>query len=618
MKPEKLGVLHRTVQIEVDELATRGEGEMAPLMIAISSEEPVNRHFGREVLSHDPSAIDLGRAKRGLPLLMNHDTDVQIGIVRDITVGPDKVLRGRMEFGNHPDAAYIEKDVRAGIRPDVSVGYRIDSMSMTESDEESGDTWTADRWTPMEVSSVPVPADSTVGVGRDAGDDALPVTLGIAPTPAIPAKEGKMSDSATPAGTPVGRTAEEIRKEILGLYNMAAEHGLTPADAAKAVERGISLDRFGSEILERKRIDAQATPTIGVDMEEKDHSKYNVAKALLASASKDWRKAGLELEVHRSLSGGRDEGPNGGIMVPMNARTSVVGQIVATASLGGSGVQTSIMSLIDILRNKSKVLGLGATFMPGLRDNITFPRQITANSLTWVTENPSTANTLSQMTFDTVALVPNIASVATAYSRLLLAQSTFDASAVVLNDLASVTAIGLDYAALNGTGTEQPTGIRGQTGITNKTLGANGAALTWADLVSLETSVSTANADVGSIAFLMNPATRGKLKTTLQNTTSGAGYIFTADSTVNGYPVEVTNQLSSALTKGTSTTVCSSAIFGVWSELLIGQWGSGIEIVTDPFTYLNQNMIQVVSFIMADVGVKHPLAFAKVDDILTA
>ena len=613
-RPSTRDILHRTMAIEYDATATRAEGDTG-IPIAISSEMPVERWFGTEILRHDAAAIDLSRAERGLPLLMDHDTGTHIGIVRDIALGPDKVLRGRMHFGNHPDAAWVRQDVLDGIRTEISVGYRINAWDDTRAEEE---VYTASSWTPMEVSSVPVPADASVGVGRSADNGALAAGhQGTIATPAQPEMEGRMSDASPPAvpGN-AGRTAEEIRKEILTIYSMAAEHGLTPADAAKAVERGISADRFAGEILDRNIGAAKATPVIGVDMEEKDHAKYNVARAILASASKDWSKAGLEREVSRTLSGGSDVGPNGGIMIPLNARASVTGQIVATSSLGGAGVQTSILSLIDILRNKAKVLSLGATFLPGLSSNITFPRQITANSLTWVTENPSTANTLSQMTFDTVALVPNIASAATAYSRLLLAQASFDASAVVMSDLAQVIAVGLDYAALNGTGTEQPTGIRGQTGITNKTMGTHGLALDWAAVVSAETSVSTANADVGSIAWLMNPATRGKLKTTLQNTTSGAGYIFGADGKVNGYPVEVTNQLPSNLTKGTNTTVCSTAVFGVWSELLIAQWGQGVEIVVDPYSYVNQNMIQVVSFIMADVGVKHPLAFVKIDDIL--
>ena len=616
-KELKLGVMHRTVAIEKDALATRAEGD-AGIPIAISSETPVERWFGREVLSHDPEAIVMDRAKRGLPLLMDHDTGTHIGIVRDITIGKDKVLRGRMEFGNHPDAQWIRKDVEAGIRTDISVGYRIHSVKLTASDAERGDEYTADKWEPMEVSSVPVPADATVGVGRHADDGALPVVVkGTVDQPAQPEREGRMSD-ATPATVPAKvPSVDEISREIAGIYQLAAEYGLSPEDAGKAIERGISRDRFASEILERKKAEHAAKPTAGVDMTEREHKNYRLTRAILGKATGNWKDAGLELEVSRTLAkqAGADEGR---LFIPLNTRASVTGNIVATSSLGGAGVATEMRELIELLRNKSVVVQAGATQLFGLSSNVSFPRQITANTLNWVGENPSSANTPGAATFDNVTLSPKTAMVSTAYSRQLLVQSSFDASSVVANDLALVNAIGLDYAALNGVGSSnQPTGIRVQSGITNKTLGTNGANLAFADVVSVETSIAAANADIGAIKWLVTPGTRGKLKTTLENTTSGASYIY-RDDMINGYPALVTNQLPSTLTKGTSTTICHSAVFGVWSELLVATFGGGMELIVDPYSVAGQNMIAVHSVLMADIAVRHPAAFAKIDDILVS
>lgn len=426
-----------------------------------------------------------------------------------------------------------------------------------------------------------------------------------------------MSDTATPAIAPAP-SAAEMQRNIEGIYRLAAEHGLSPEDAAKAVERGISRDRFAAEILERKVADAKAKPVTGVDMSEKEHGAYRLTRAILAQATGDWRGAGLEREVSRTLAraAGADEGR---LFVPFNTRAAVTGQTAGTSSLGGAAVATEIRELIDLLRNRTVVMQAGATQLFGLSSNVSFPRQITANTFNWVGENPSSANTLGNMTFDNVTLSPKTGMASTAYSRQLLLQSSFDASSVVAADLAKVNAIALDYAAINGVGSSnQPTGIRVQSGITNKTLGSNGANLAWADVVSVETSIATANADIGSISWLMTPGTRGKLKTTLQNTTSGAAYIFGADDRVNGYPAYVTNQLPTNLTKGTSTTICHSAVFGVMSELLVATFGGGMELIIDPYTYVNQNMIQVVSVLMADIAVKHPAAFAKIDDILVS
>lgn len=297
----------------------------------------------------------------------------------------------------------------------------------------------------------------------------------------------------------------------------------------------------------------------------------------------------------------------------------MTGNIAGTSSLGGASVATEMRELIDLLRNRMVVAQAGATQLFGLSSNVSFPRQITANTLNWTGENPSSANTPGAATFDNVTLSPKTAMVSTAYSRQLLVQSSFDAAAVVANDIAQVCAIGLDYAALNGVGSSnQPTGIRVQSGITTKTLGAHGAALAWADVVSLETSVATANADIGAISFVFTPGARGKLKTTLQNTTSGAAYIWGADDRVNGYRALVSNQLPSNLTKGTSTTICHSAVFGVWSELLVATFGPGLETIVDPYSVAGQNCIAVHGILMADVAVRHAAAFAKCDEILVS
>ena len=619
-KELKLPIMYRTVTVELDALETRAADDPT-IPVAISSESPVERHFGREVLSHDGGAIDLTYARDGLPFLMNHDTGVQLGVVRNIKVGSDKVLRGRVTFGNHPDAAWVRKDLLEGVRPNISVGYRVNSMKLSGSDAERGDEYTVDSWTPMEVSTVPVPADITVGVGREGETGALPVVVRASISPAQPAEEGTMDKIDTPAAEPgkvnVKDLTDEIATRISNIYALGHEHGCMD-DAVKAVERGISRDRFAAEILERKIADAKSTATVGVDLSEKDHKNYRINRAILAQATGDWKHAGLEREVSNTLA--REAGADAGrLFVPWNTRAAVTGNIAATSSLGGAAVATEMRELIDILRNRLVVAQAGATTLFGLTSNVSFPRQIVANTLNWVGENPSSANTPGAATFDNVTLSPKTAMVSTAYSRQLLIQASFDAASVVANDIAMVNAIGLDYAALNGVGSSsQPTGLRVQSGIGNKTLGAAGANLAWADVVSMETTVAAANGDIGSISWLFTPGTRGKLKTTLQNTTSGAAYIWGPDDRVNGYRALVTNQLPTNLTKGTSTTICHAALFGVFSELLVATFGGGMELIVDPYSVAGQNMIAVHSVLMADIAVKHPAAFVKCDEILVS
>jgi HK97 family phage major capsid protein len=204
----------------------------------------------------------------------------------------------------------------------------------------------------------------------------------------------------------------------------------------------------------------------------------------------------------------------------------------------------------------------------------------------------------------------------TAYSRLALIQTTPDIGNMVMDDLALVVAIGLDLAALSGTGTLQPTGVRGQSGVGTRAMGTDGANLTWANVVGYETDIAVQNADISTLAFLTTPGVRGKNKTILKTTVAGSDFLWDAGNTMNGYRAEVTNQLPTNLTKGTSTTICHALVFGNWRELLIGEWGGAVEFLVNPYTYSDQNMIAVHGYVITDIAVRHPKSFVVTNDIL--
>lgn len=167
-------------------LRTRAEGGDERIPVALSSEEPVTRWFGIEILDHTPAAIDLSRAERGLPLLDSHNRwalNAQLGIVEDLAVGTDRVLRGLMRFSKRDDAQAVRQDVLDGIISSVSIGYIIHEVLITTSSDT--DTYRATRWELLEGSLLSVPADKTVGVGRSADDEIMrPIRIRTAPAAA--------------------------------------------------------------------------------------------------------------------------------------------------------------------------------------------------------------------------------------------------------------------------------------------------------------------------------------------------------------------------------------------------------------------------------------------------
>jgi hypothetical protein len=437
--PVPIGLVqYRPGMVELDRTRARGDDRIP---IAISSEYPVDRHFGIEVLVHKSTAIDMTHAPEGeLPFLDGHDTGRQVGAVEGIYLGTDGVLRGYAHQGNHPDAAWIFADIRAGIRKKISVGYQIQEFEIDD------DTYRATRWALMEVSTVAIPADYNVGVGRS--DPSLPTEEHMTPD------ESQQHTRGTASATLAAR-----EQEIKNIVRLASEHGMVD-QVTGWLDCGLSREQVSDEILSRRRSSPQPTLSAPgyLDLSLRDAREFTGGfnRALLDTADRRV-PGGIIGEVSRNIAS-RNGRPTPGFYVPLDlsVRASITGNVATTSSLGGAGVETSVLSLIDLLRNKMLTRQAGATVLSGLSGNITFPRHIVANTMAWEGENPSTAHANTAATLDNVTLSPKTAMASSAYSRQFLVQASFDASQFVQNDLASVIAVGLDLAVLDGTGIGEP------------------------------------------------------------------------------------------------------------------------------------------------------------------
>ena len=162
----KTGLLTRT--FELDTRAISKEARTIPL--SFSSEEPVERFFGIEILDHKPESVRMDRLKKGVPILLNHDRDKQVGILESPSIDGDRKGRGIARLGASSLATEVWQDIQDGIRKEVSVGYRIHQMVM-EKQEGDTSTYRATDWEPLEVSIVSIPADVSVGIGRGEGSE---------------------------------------------------------------------------------------------------------------------------------------------------------------------------------------------------------------------------------------------------------------------------------------------------------------------------------------------------------------------------------------------------------------------------------------------------------------
>ena len=187
------------------------------------------------------------------------------------------------------------------------------------------------------------------------------------------------------------------------------------------------------------------------------------------------------------------------------------------------------------------------------------------------------------------------------------------------DDLAAAVQIGLDAAALHGSGSNnQPTGIASTSGIGSVAGGDNGLAPAWSHIVQLETEVAIDNADAGRLAYMTNPKVRGKLKQTPRVASTDSRMIWNdeAQQPVNGYGAFVTNQVASNLVKGSSGAVCSAIFFGNWADLVIGIWGT-IDITAD-IPDNRTGTVRVAALTDADIGLRQASSFAAMLDALTS
>jgi HK97 family phage major capsid protein/HK97 family phage prohead protease len=592
------------------------------IALSFSSELPVERWFGSEILSHEQGSADLNRLNDGAPLLFNHDPDRIIGVVQTAMISNGRGV-ATVRFASTDAAQEMAAMVNDGIIRNVSFGYQILEMK-----EAPKGTFTATRWVPYEISLVSIPADPTVGVGRSDDQQETPMTKVIRELPAIEAEttppskkqDIKMDTTVEVTAAENAATAKE-RERISGISALARMFVGNDDLANTLIDSGKSLDEARAAFLEK--IGARQKPITGeeakIGMTSTELKQFSFARVINALANPTDRHmqdaAAFEFECsHAAQKTSKRQAQ--GIMIPYDVLHGQRDLSVTTATEGGNTVATSLLasSFIDLLRSKMVVSGLGTQMLMGLTDFVAIPRQASGASAFWVAEG--VAPTESQQAFDQVSLAPKTLGAFTDFSRRLLLQSSIDVESFVKRDLASVIALEVDRAAIHGTGTApQPRGIVATSGIGSVAGGTNGAAPTYTNIVALETAVAVSNADVGALAYLTNTRVRGLLKRTFINTTGGETPVFALDGMMNGYRAAVTNQVSNTLTKGTSVSNCSAIIFGNFSDLIIGMWG-GLDLTVDPYTFSTSGTIRIVAMQDVDVAVRNAASFAAMLDAL--
>lgn len=159
--PVKIGRQFRRTQVKTEGY----NADDHTVELTLTSEQPVERYYGQEILSHKKGAIRNQRLQNGVSLLFNHDPDQLLGRSIGFSAPDGGPLSLKYRFGPSALAQEKEQEVAAGVLGDTSGGYQVHKWDIVE-DKQGNRTYTATDWEPLEGSLVTVPADPTVGVGR--------------------------------------------------------------------------------------------------------------------------------------------------------------------------------------------------------------------------------------------------------------------------------------------------------------------------------------------------------------------------------------------------------------------------------------------------------------------
>ena len=570
--------------------------EKRVVRMGVSSEEPVERSFGMEVLGHSAEDINMEFISSGrAPLLLDHDMEKQIGVIEEFKLDETaKRTTAVVRFGKSALAREVFEDVADGIRMNISVGYRVDKLTRMNKDDE---TYYKAQWTPMEVSSVSVPADQSrlVGVGRSKDKQ----TINNIEVITMENKDINLDEVRTQT---IDEAKAEFKRNSKEIIDLAARHNKRDL-ADKAIADGVSVEEFRGVLLENISNNQPLETPSEIGMSKEEVRDFSLIKAIRAMANPSDRKAQEDaaFEFECSAEAARQYGKDAqGIMLPAEVlrswgkrdlNTSDDSTLVAEDYRGND--------FIDILRNESSVMQAGATILRGLQGNVVIPKKTAGASAGWIaTEGAASAE--SEFTAGSVTMTPKVIGAHTDVTRLLLQQSSLDVENLIRDDLTKSIATAIDLGALAGSGSSgQPTGIASTSGINTTTFAA--ANPTWAEIVAMESAVANDNALTGSLGYICRPADFGTLKTT-EKATGTAQFVVSPDNSMNGYNVVRSNQVTSG-----------DFYFGNFADLLIGMYG-GLDITVDPYALSTSGGVRIVALQTVDVAVRHAVSFCKSSD----
>ena len=286
--------------------------------VIFATGSPVRRYdwrreeFYNEVLDMSKSSIRLERLNAGAPVLNTHDQwrieDV-IGVVEEATISDGKGF-ATLRLSDNERNKDIVNNIKSGILRNISVGYKIHKAEERALDNvkegEVGKEIRAIDWEPLEVSFVPIPADSNAQVRSDNKEEVFDCIVtkilkgdGNMDPKNIPVpkkKEGEGTRTTEPVITPAPKKVVEPqvdvdsvlraeKKRMAFIYESCKKHSLSDEVRSEFLESEKTIEEIGLEVLRKLEGKQSSKPlndkTVTVGSENRSQRMQAYGRALL-------------------------------------------------------------------------------------------------------------------------------------------------------------------------------------------------------------------------------------------------------------------------------------------------------------------------------------------------
>jgi HK97 family phage major capsid protein len=589
----KKETLYRELTFDKDSI----DSESRTVALAVSSEAPVERFFGIEILDHSSEeSIDLSRFNDGAPLLFNHDPDQHIGVIENTQLDNDNKLRQVVRFSNSELGKEKFQDVVDRILTKVSIGYSLANAEVINEGQRDGkDVYRFKGWTGLETSMVTIPADQTVGVGRSHEQNQTETK--ILEKENTVKTEINLDSAREDAKRELQEENKRRMKEINDLVDFAADKGHDMRDLGRQY---ITEDRTAAEfrqavlenVLNAKPVTSEPKPLAEIEKEE--GRKYSIHTAIRNELS---NQRGFEHEVSNYLAKETRKDP-AGLLIPLQALSLHRSVLAEDATKGGYTVDEDVLGsqFIEQLKNETVIDKLGVRRLDGLVGNVAIPSKTGASTAYWLSETGEV--TASDLTFSSITLNPHRLVALVGVSRQAIFQSSLGLESITREDMAEQINIARDLAYFQGDGASgEPIGLFNITGTGSVTFGTTA---TLAKAIEFETDVDTSNALRGNPMYVTTPTVKGAWKAIDEGTDTGIR--LWRNNEVNGYGAMSSQHIPD-----------NRVAFGNFADSIASSW-DGVDVIVDPFSSKKTNLIELQMTIHVDQAFRHAASWSLSSD----